>query len=94
METTNPLDAFGLNHLPFDGKLDIEYFCDQPNASVARAALTFLEDGGNEIELHKRHTSSEVNRLWRSTFRACIAHGVPLSDNQKQYARMLGVVLP
>lgn len=88
------LDSFGLNHPAFDGPMDVEYFCDIPNASVARECLMFLEDGGNEITLHQRHTSSEVERMWRATFRACFAHDVPLSDNQKQYARMLGVVIP
>ena len=87
-------DFMGLNHPAFEGKFDIDYLCDIPNASVAWATLRFLTDGGNEITLHQRHTSSEVERVWRSLFRACLAYGVPLSDNEKQYARMLGVILP
>ena len=92
--SVHPLDAFGLNHPTFDGPLDVDFFCDIRNASKARRALIFLEDGGNEIWLHKHHTSTEIGRMWRSVFRACIAYGVPISDNQKQYARMLGVVIP
>lgn len=90
---TGAFTVMGLHHLAFDGPMDVEYFCDIPNASVARDCLTFLEDGGNEISLHQRHTSSEVERMWRTTLRACLAHGVPISDSQKQYARMLGVVI-
>lgn len=88
-----PLDALGAGHIPFDGKVDIAYFLDQPNAEVARRALEFLSDQGNEIELRKRHGAADIEQLWRGTLRSCVGHGVPLSDSQRLYAAALGVAL-
>lgn len=88
-----PLDAWGAHHIPFEGPLDIDYFCDIPNAEVARRCLAFLSDGTNEIEINKRHVMSDIHRMWKATFRACLSYGVPLSANNKQYARMLGVAI-
>jgi len=87
------LDAWGADKLPFDGPMDVDYFCDIPNEEVARRCLAFLKDGSNEIELNKRHVVSDIQRMWKATFRACLAYGIALSDNDKQYARMLGVVI-
>jgi hypothetical protein len=91
--TRGALDAWGADKIPFDGPLDVDYFCDIPNADVARRCMAFLKDGSNEIELAKRHVTSDIHRMWKATFRAYLAHGIALSDNDKQYARMLGVVI-
>lgn len=88
-----PLDALGASHLPFAGPLDEGYFLDQPNAEVARRALEFLADKGNELEVFKRSGQAVLDRLWRGTLRSCLARGVALSEQQRLYARVLGVVL-
>lgn len=87
----NVLDAWGAHHIPFDGPLDVDYFCDIPNADTARKALSFLKDGPNAIELAKRHIDTDIKRMWKSALRACIMYGIALSANDLQYARMLGV---
>ncbi len=91
--TRGALDAWGADKIPFDGPMDVDYFCHIPNAEIARRSLAFLRDGSNEIELHKRHVRSDIDRMWKAAFRGCLAHGVELSSNDKQYARMLGVVI-
>lgn len=83
--------VLGLDNLPFDSRMDMGYFMDQPNASVSRTCLKILSNRRNEAMLRRHHTSDEMVQMWRTTLRNCLAHGVPLSDNQKQYARMLGV---
>jgi hypothetical protein len=93
MADCSVLEAWGADKLPFDGPMDVKYFCDIPNAEVARRCLSFLHDGSNAIELAKRHVQSDIHQMWKATFRACLAHGVELSTNDKQYARMLGVVI-
>jgi hypothetical protein len=92
MALRGALDALGAGYIPFDGKIDVAYFLDQPNAEVARRALSFLADQVNEIELHKRHSSAEVESLWRGTLRSCVAHGVELTPDQRLYAVALGIV--
>lgn len=86
-----PLDALGAQYIPFEGPLDVSYFLDQPSADVARRALEFLSDRGNEIEVHRRNGTAELERMWRGTLRSCLGHGVPLSDDQRLYAAALGV---
>ncbi len=88
------LDAWGMHHIPFDGPIDIDYLIDIPNADIARKALAFLMDDVNRIDLSKRHTPAEMQRMHRGVFRGCLAHGVTLTANQKQYARMCGVIIP
>ena len=65
-----------------------------PNEDVARRALNFLDDRVNEVELHKRHSPQDIERMWRGVFRACLGHSVPLREDQKAYAKQLGIVLP
>jgi hypothetical protein len=84
--------AFGMDRIPFEGKIDIEYLLDIPNRSVAGQALRFMQV--NEIELQKRHSPAEVERMWKGVLRACIAHGEPLTPNLAHYAKTLGIVLP
>lgn len=86
--------AFGAGYLPFEGPIDIDYLLDIPSADAARKALAFLDDRVNEIELHKRHSSQDVERMWRGVLRACIGFGVPLRKDQQAYAKQLGIVLP
>ena len=88
--------AFGANLISEEitGKIDIEYLLDIPNRSSAQRALDFIDNQTNEIELHKRHPPHEMQRMWRGVLRGCIAHGVPLTQNQSTYAKMLGIVLP
>lgn len=94
MALRGALGAFGVGYIPFDGKLDVGYFLDIPNADVARRAIAFLSDQVNEIELHNRHSSTEVEQMWAGTLRACLAHGVELTPEQALYAKTLGIVLP
>lgn len=91
---TTALDAFGPQYLAFEGKVDVNYLIDIPNESSARAALTFLDNHVNEIELHKRNGPAAVQRAWKGVLRGCIAHGVELTADQKLHARALGIVLP
>jgi len=91
---TNALEAWGRDLLAVEGKLDIAYLLDIPNRDVAQRALDFMSNQINEIELSKRHTPAEMQRMWRGVLRSAIAHGVPLSQNQATYAKLLGVVLP
>lgn len=88
--------AFGVGLISDEikGKLDINYLLDIPNRSVAQKAIDFIDNQTNEIELSKRHTPQEMQRMWKGVLRACIAHGVPLSTNQATYAKVLGIVLP
>lgn len=90
----NALDAWGRDLLAVDGPIDIEYLLDIPNRSIAQRALDFLDEQGNEIELSKRHSPADMQRMWRGVLRACIAHGVPLTPEQSTYAKVLGIVLP
>lgn len=87
------LDALGANHIPFEGRIDSKYLTTAPNASTAQRALDFMSEAGNQFDLVKRHSPEEIKRMWRGVFRSAIAHGVPLTDDQKSYARQLGVVL-
>ncbi len=88
------IDALGLNYIPFEGRLDVDYFLDIPNRSVAERCLAFMHDQVNEIELAKRMTPPELKRMWLGTLRACIAHGVPLTPEDASYGKLLGVVMP
>lgn len=77
------------------GPINADYFCDQPNASVAQQALDFLKDQNNIFELRKRRQpEADIQRMWKATFRSCLAHAVPVPDNLKGFARRLGVVFP
>lgn len=88
------VNHFRRGGLPFDGPIDVDYFCDIPNEATARDALAVLSTPGIEVELNKRHPPSEVARLWKAMFRGCVAHGVPVPDHLKGYARRLGIVFP
>lgn len=94
MPIRNAVDAFGGSYIPFRGPIDIDYLLDIPNEDVARRALAFLDDRVNEVELHKRHTARDIERMWKGVLRACLGHGVPLREDQKAYAKQLGIVLP
>jgi hypothetical protein len=94
MPFDNALDAFGRSYIPFAGPIDIDYLLDIPNEDIARKALGFIDDRVNEIELYKRHSPQDVERMWRGVLRAAIGHGVPLREDQKAYAKQLGIVLP
>lgn len=91
---THALDAWGSDLLAIEGKLDISYLLDIPNRDVAQRALDFMDNQINEIELAKRHSHVDMQRMWRGVLRACLAHGVPLTQNQATYAKSLGIVLP
>lgn len=88
--------AFGAGLIPdsIKGKIDIPYLIDCPSRSAAQSALDFLSNQTNEIELRKRHSPAEMLQMWRGVLRGCLAHGVPLSDNQRLFAKTIGVVLP
>jgi hypothetical protein len=88
------LDALGLNYPSFEGPIDIDYLTQLPDASSARRALEFIEDQGNQFTLAKYNSPRDVEHAWRQILRACIAHGVPLTDAQQLYAKSLGVGLP
>ncbi|HEY5552422.1 MAG TPA: hypothetical protein VIK52_11070 [Opitutaceae bacterium] len=94
MAIRNAVDAFGGSYIPFEGPIDTAYLLDIPNEDVARRALNFLDDRVNEVELHKRHSPQDIERMWRGVFRACLGHSVPLREDQKAYAKQLGIVLP
>jgi len=86
-------DIFNVG-IPFDGKIDIDYFISIPNADTARRALRFINDQNNEFELRKRHGQDDIVKLWRGVFRGCIAHGVEIPADLKGYAKRLGIVVP
>ena len=92
MASRGVLDGWGHNNFAFEGKMDIDYFLDQPNAAVSQVALDFLSDGGNQFQLAKRHSPQEVEKLWKGTYRRCIANGVELTRHQREHASFLGVV--
>jgi len=93
-KTTDVMDALGTNYMEPGTKLDVGYFCDQPNAHCARKALEFLTDGVNQIELVKEHSREEIKRMWLSTIRACITYDVPMPHEVLHYGQVLGVTLP
>lgn len=84
----------GLISEEIQGKIDIDYLLDIPNRSIAQKSLDFISNGPNEIELNKRHSHVEMRRMWTGVLRACIAHGVPLTQEHARYAQSLGIVLP
>jgi len=86
-------DIFNVG-IPFEGKIDVGYFIDIPNADIARRALRFLSDQNNEFELRARHPEDDMLRLWRGVFRGCIAHGVEIPADLKGYAKRLGIIVP
>jgi hypothetical protein len=86
-------DLFNVG-IPFEGKIDVAYFIKIPNADIARRALRFLSDQNNEFELRARHSEDDLHRLWRGTFRGCIAHGVEIPADLKGFCKRLGVVVP
>ena len=94
MSTTSVLAAFGTTFFAFEGKVDVGYLIDIPNADIAQRALDFLSDQVNEIELHKRNGAGDVKRAWRGVLRACLAYGVPLTPENALYAKSLGIGLP
>lgn len=85
-------DIFSVG-IPFEGDVDVAYFCNQPNASTARSALKFLSDQNNEIQLRGRASHADIVRMWKATFRACIAHGIEIPKGLKGYAKRLGVIV-
>jgi hypothetical protein len=91
---TRAIDGWGADLIPFEGKIDIDYLLDIPNRDIAQRALDFMNNQINEIELSKRHSYPDMQRMWKGVLRACIAHGVPLTQNQAHYAKSLGIVLP
>lgn len=90
---TDALNAWGRDLLAVEGKLDIGYLLDIPNQDIARRALDFMSNQINEIDLAKRHTPMEMQRMWKGVLRSAIAHDVPLTQNQATYAKVLGIVL-
>jgi len=86
-------DIFNVG-IPFDGRIDVDYFTMITNADIARRALRFISDQNNEFELRKRHDESDMLRLWRGVFRGCIAQGVEIPADLKGYAKRLGVIVP
>lgn len=93
--TTSPdyFDVFAQG-MPFDGPIDLDYFENIPNKDIAERALAFLNDQANEFDLRKYHAQSDITRLWRATFRACIRYQVSLTAEQHSFALRLGVVVP
>lgn len=97
METLSPADwatrVFNVG-IPFEGPLDVAYFCNIPNADSARKAISFLANQTNEIELHKRHSEADIQTMWKAAFRGCVKHGVPVPGDLIGYAKRLGVYIP
>lgn len=76
------------------GRLDIDYLIDIPNASVARMALAWMSDQGNEVTLAQRHPPDDVARAWRGVLRGCITHNIAIPHHLRGFAMRLGIVLP
>jgi hypothetical protein len=87
------LDALGANYMPFEGRINIKYLTTADSPTTAQRALDFMAEAGNQFDLVKYHSPDEIKRMWRGVFRSAIAHGVLLTNEQKSYARQLGVVL-
>lgn len=77
-----------------EGKLDLDYFTDIPNASVATKALDYVSNPSFIAMIVPHHSEKEIADLKRKVFRACIAHGVPLPSRCVIEARMLDVIVP
>ncbi len=94
MALNNTIAAF--RGTGYDGKtkLDLSYFKDIPNESVANQALDLVSNPAFISQLKKQHTEVEINDLKRAVYRSCIAHGVPLPSRCVVNARMLGVIVP
>lgn len=93
MATRGILDAMGANRIPFEGRIDVGYLISATSRTTAQQALDFMSEAGNQFDLAQRHSPEEIKRMWRGVFRSAIAHGAPLTNEQKSYARQLGVVL-
>lgn len=88
----HPLDLFTGRHGRADGPIDLDHFMSITGPDIAFKRLYFMLD--NETELHNHHTGVEIDRLWKAVYRGCIAYGVPIPDNQRGHAAILGVVTP
>ena len=74
--------------------IDINYFTDIPNATVAVRTLDLVSDPSFIACLIPKHTEREIADLKRKVYRACIAHDVPLPSRCVIEARMLDVIVP
>lgn len=88
------IDAFRGTGYDGAGPLDLSYFKNIPNESVAYKALELVSNPSFILQLGKHHTEIEINDLKRAVYRSCIALGVPLPSRCAINARMLGVVVP
>jgi len=91
---TDVFRATGLDEEVIANGVKLDYFMNLPNASAAIEALDIVTNPAAVILLGKRHTESEINKLKKATYRACIAHGVAMPTRALIEARMLGIVLP
>lgn len=81
--------------IPFEGDIDVDWFCDVPNGHVARKRLEFLSQPANVSELMKRGYGGEpLTRMWRAVYQACVAHGEPIPSARHGHAEQLGVRVP
>ena len=92
----NPLDVFrdGTGLEP-NQDIDVDWFVQIPNRSVARARLDFLRTPGNIFDLMKNgYGGQPLDRMWKAVYRACIGFGEPLPDYLDHHAESLGVIVP
>lgn len=89
-----PINVFSQG-IPFDGDIDVDWFCNIPSAAAASARLDFLRAPLNQSELMKRgYGHGPMDRMWASVYRACIGFGVPIPSELRHHADLLGVIIP
>lgn len=91
---TDVFRATGVDEDTLKYGVKLDYFQNLPNASAATEALDIVTNPAAIAMLGKVHTEDEIAQLKRSTYRACIVHGVSLPSRALVEARMLGIVVP
>ena len=87
------IDAFRGTGYDGSGPLDLAYFKQIPNESVAHKALELIANPSFIALLGKHHTEDEINDLKRAVYRACVKHSVAMPARCVVNARMLGIIV-
>jgi hypothetical protein len=94
MATNEYVDPFKIfqGGIPFEGDIDVDWFCDIPNAHVARKRLEWLSSPSIIAELGRRgYHGAPLNRMWKAVYRACLSFDEPIPSTRRGHAETLGV---
>lgn len=81
--------------IPFEGDIDVDWFCNVPSGQVARQRLEWLSNGANVAELMRRgYGGAPLTRMWKAIYRACVAFDEPIPSSRHGHAESLGVRIP